>query len=107
MRLEVEEQLVYPLLDLDDNMYTGPEGMHLSPELDRRLRDLQTRWQELQYLDDNVGPDDEDAHLACDFDAVETDLAIALQGTGWVLIKRGERTEEDRRRRRKSKRKRR
>ncbi len=100
---------MYPLVDLDEESYTGPKemGVSLSPGLDRRLRDLQSRWQEWQYHGGDDVPEDDHAAWAAEFDAVERDLAMALQGTGWVLIKRDERTEEQRRRRCKSKRKRR
>ena len=99
--------LVYPLLDLDAGAYTGPKemGVSLPPDLDRRLRALQDRWQEWQHASDDV-PEDEDAAWGAEFEAIERDLASALHGTGWVLAARGERTEEQRRHRRKSKRRR-
>ena len=102
MQLGVEELLVYPLLDLDAGAYTGPKemGVSLPPELDRRLRDLQNRWQ----ASDAERSEDEDAAWVAEYEAVERDLASALHGTGWVLVPHGERTEEQRRRRRKSKR---
>ncbi len=100
--------VVYPLVDLDGEAYTGPQemGVSLPSDLDRRLRDLQSRWQEWQHASNDEVSQDEQSAWAAEFEAVERDLASALHGTGWVLVAHGERTEEQRRHRRKSKRRR-
>ncbi len=96
--------LVYPLVDLDGEAYTGPQemGVSLPPDLDRRLREVQSRWQGWQYGSSKGVSQDEESAWAAEFEAVERQLASALQGTGWVLVRHGERTEEQRRHRRKT-----
>lgn len=100
--------LEYPLLDLDERIYTGPEHLpRLTETLKSQLRELQRRWSaaEERVMAGEDGPDaDVDDAFEGDLQAVQLRLRRELAGTGWSLVPMGAKTDAQRRRKRKRKR---
>ncbi len=76
-----EHALEYPLFDVEEAVYIGPE--HLPPltsSLRALLRDLEVRWESFEEL-----TTEEQERFGEDAQAAERALADELRGTGWAL----------------------
>ena len=89
MRIDFDELLLDPLLDVDRGVYLDADALPLSATSKRRLRELQQRWgvANERYAADEAADEVADARFDADVKDVELRVRRELAGTCWSLVR--------------------
>lgn len=102
IRIDFDEMVDVPLIDVDNGVYLDADRLPLSATSKERLRDLQRRWSEAdeRYFAGGALDEPIDDTFDADLKDVELRLRRELAGTPWSLSRSGRRKGSGKKRRR-------